>query len=83
MNDQTDKAALPAVVNNENGQALQVRSALDIKPSIFKAGLERRKKNRDALIDWIREALVEGTDFGRIHVVKKDVCDKGKWCEND
>ena len=85
MNDQTEKAAVPAVVNihNENGQALEVRAALDIKPSIFKAGLERRKKNRDALIDWIREALVEGTDFGRIHVVKRDKCDKGKYCEND
>ena len=85
MSDNTEKAAVPAVVNihNENGQALEVRAALDIKPSIFKAGLERRKKNRDALIDWIREALVEGTDFGRLHVVKRDVCDKGKWCEND
>lgn len=85
MNDQTEKAAVPAVVNihNENGQALEVRAALDIKPSLFKAGLERRKKNRDALIDWIREALVEGTDFGRIHVVKRDKCDKGKYCEND
>ena len=75
MNDPTEKAAVPAVVNihNENGQALEVRAELDIKPSIFKAGLERRKKNRDALIDWIREALVEGTDFGRLHVVKRRV----------
>ena len=85
MNDQTEKAAVPAVVNihNENGQALEVRAALDIKPSLFKAGLERRKKNRDTLIAWVREALVEGTDFGRLHVVKRDVCDRGKWCEND
>jgi hypothetical protein len=85
MNDNREKAAVPAVVNihNENGQALEVRAALDIKPSLFKAGLERRKKNRDTLIDWVREALVEGTDFGRIHVVKRDVCDRGKWCEND
>lgn len=84
MNDQTDQAAVPAVVNvhNENGQALAVRSALDIKPSLFKAGLERRKKNRDTLIDWVREALVEGTDFGRIHVIKKDRCDKGAYCDN-
>lgn len=65
-----------------NGQ-VEVRSALDIKPSLFKAGLERRKKNRDTLIEHIRQSLVEGTDFGRLHVVKKDVCDKGKWCDND
>lgn len=80
MNDQTDQAAVPAAV--ENGQALEVRSALDIKPSLFKSGLERRKKNRDALIDWIKSALVEGTDFGRIHVIKRDRCDKGAYCDN-
>ncbi len=80
MNDNTDQAVVPTVV--ENGHALEVRSALDIKPSVFKAGLERRKKNRDALIDWIRDALVEGTDYGRIHVIKRDRCDKGAYCDN-
>jgi len=64
------------------GEIVQVRSAFDIAPQQFKAGLERRKKNRKALMDWIRDALVEGTDYGRIHVVKKDTCDKGKWCDN-
>lgn len=85
MSENTDKAVVPAVLNihNENGRAIEVRSALDIKPSVFKAGLNRRKKNRDALIEWVREALVEGTDFGRIHVVKKDICDRGKWCDNE
>ena len=84
MSENTEKAAVPAVVNihNENGQALEVRAALDIKPSLFKAGLERRKKNRDTLIDWVREALVEGTDFGRIHVIKKDRCPDGAYCSN-
>ncbi len=65
-----------------NGQAVEIRSAFDIKPSTFKAGLERRGKNRTALMDWIREALVEGTDWGRIHVVKKDACPDGKYCAN-
>lgn len=65
-----------------NGRAVEIRSAFDIKPSTFKAGLERRGKNRDALMDWIRKALVEGTDWGRIHVVKKDTCPDGKYCAN-
>ena len=84
MNDKPDQAAVPAVVNviNENGRDLDVRSALDIKPSVFKAGLDRRKKNRDALIEHIREALVEGTDFGRIHVIPKDRCPDGRYCAN-
>ena len=84
MNEKTDQAVvLVETPVSENGHALEVRSALDIKPSIFKAGLDRRKKNRDALIEHIRQSLVEGTDFGRLHVVKRDKCDKGKWCDND
>lgn len=84
MNEKTDQAVvLVETPVSENGHALEVRSALDIKPSLFKAGLDRRKKNRDTLIDHIRASLVEGTDFGRIHVVKRDKCDKGKWCDND
>ncbi len=65
-----------------NGQAVEIRSTFDIKPSTFKAGLERRGKNRTALMEWIRSALVEGTDFGRIHVIKKDQCPDGKYCSN-
>ncbi len=61
---------------------VEIRSAFDIKPSSFQAGLARRGKNRNALMDWIRDALVEGTDWGRIHVIKKDVCDAGKYCDN-
>ena len=83
MNDKTSQAVVLAETPVPgNGHAIEVRSPLDIKPSVFKAGLERRKKNRDALIDWIRGALVEGTDYGRIHVIPKDRCPDGKFCAN-
>lgn len=83
MNDKTAQAVVLAEPNGSgNGRELEVRSALDIKPSLFKAGLERRKKNRDTLIDHIRDALVEGTDFGRIHVIPKDRCPDGRFCAN-
>jgi hypothetical protein len=83
MNDKTEPSAVPAVINNLIEPSVpQVRSAFDLAPQQFKAGLDRRKKNRDALMTWIRESLVEGTDWGRIHVVKRDVCDAGKWCSN-
>lgn len=39
---------------------------LDLPSEIFRAGLDRRRQNRAALIDWIRSALVEGVDFGVI-----------------
>ncbi len=66
----------------KNTQPLAVRSTFDIAPQQFAAGLNRRKKNRKALIAWIQEALVEGSDWGRIHVIKRDQCPDGKYCSN-
>ena len=63
----TEETQQPAPNHGE----IALRSAFDIKPQVFQAGLDRRKKNRKALITWIQEELVEGVDWGRIHVVKK------------
>ena len=83
MNDKTSQAVVLAETPvSENGHSIEIRSALDIKPSLFKAGLDRRKKNRDALINHIRGALVEGTDYGRIHVIPKARCPDGAYCSN-
>jgi hypothetical protein len=49
-------------------------SPLDLPAEQFKAGLQRRKDNRQALMTWIRDALVEGVDYGRIHSVGKSKC---------
>ena len=49
-------------------------SPLDLPTEQFKAGLDRRKQNRQLLMDWLRTALVEGSDYGRIHVVSRDRC---------
>ena len=69
-------------------EALVVQTALganplDLPPEQFQESLERRKANRKSLIDWVREALVEGVDFGRIHFVKKSTCSLGKNCTID
>jgi len=73
---------LETPVSEPNNQPLAVRSTFDLAPQQFAAGLNRRKKNRKALITWIQEELVEGTDWGRIHVVKKEQCSDGKYCQN-
>ena len=39
---------------------------LDIPAETFRAALTRRQENRTALIHWVRSALVEGSDYGRI-----------------
>ena len=61
---------------NGNGQHLVdyqdvqpvVINPMDASPAIFKAGLDRRKENRNTLMDWIRSSLVEGRDFGSIMI---------------
>jgi hypothetical protein len=49
-------------------------SPLDLPAEVFRAGLDRRKANRAALLEWIRSALVEGVDYGRIHTLGKNKC---------
>jgi hypothetical protein len=49
-------------------------SPLDLPTELFTAGLDRRKQNRMALLEWIRTALVDGTDYGRLHIVGKERC---------
>ena len=68
-------------VNTEN---LPVISAnpLDLPAVTFQEGLDRRKANRAALMAWVRDALVDGSDFGKIHVVHKSKCQAGKDCKN-
>lgn len=55
------------------GTAISV-SPLDLPTEFFSAGLDRRKRNRALLMDWLRTALVEGVDYGRIHIAGKDRC---------
>jgi len=49
-------------------------SPLDMPADQFRAGLDRRKQNRQLLMDWLRTALVEGVDFGPVHIAGKDKC---------
>ena len=55
----------------------------DVEPGEFSTALERRQANRDKLLGWLREHLLEGTDFGKIHVVGKAKCSLGKACKTD
>jgi len=70
--------------DKKQDQDLAINSAnpLDLPAETFQAGLDRRRKNRAALMSWVREALVEGSDFGKIHVVSRNKCQAGKYCKN-
>lgn len=50
------------------------RSPLDLPIARFRSDLDRRASNRAALIQWVREGMVDGIDFGRIHAVGKNRC---------
>lgn len=47
---------------------------LDLPTEVFKNALARRKTNRAALLEWIKSALVENSDYGRIHAVTRSKC---------
>lgn len=63
----------PPVQETAASTAISV-SPLDLPTEFFSAGLDRRKRNRALLMEWLRTALVEGVDFGRIHIAGKDRC---------
>ncbi len=47
---------------------------LDLPVEVFVASLDRRKQNRQALVEWVKDALKPDVDYGRIHVVSKGKC---------
>lgn len=80
----TSQALAPA----KNEKRTEIKNAviaanpLDLPAATFREGLDRRKANRAALMVWVRDALVEGTDYGKIHVVSRNKCQAGKNCTN-
>ena len=63
-------------------QSQNAATPYDWEPSEFNAALQRRSMNRKALLDWIRDSLVEGTDWGKIHTFGRNRCGLGKQCSN-
>ncbi len=71
-----------AVVPADVQTSVVAASPLDASPEAFRSALARRGDNRKSLMEWIRSSLVVGVDYGRIHVVGKNKCDKGNACTN-
>lgn len=63
-----------AIDHERNHQTAWI-NPLDMPTGQFMAGLDRRKRNRDALIQWIRGSLVDKVDYGRIHIAGQSKCD--------
>lgn len=66
--------ALPVTPSVAHSPAPISISPLDQPAEAFRLNLERRRQNREALIAWLKEALVEGVDYGSVHIVGKERC---------
>lgn len=71
------EAASPSVPAEIAHTAITL-SPLDLPSEQFRSGLDRRKQNRQLLMDWLRTALVENVDFGRVHIASKDKCEHAR-----
>jgi len=65
-------------LKNDESNLNQVLSPLDLPPSVFAEGLERRRQNRAALMRWVKAAMVEGVDFGCIQT-KRGLSKPSLW----
>ncbi|HEY8160579.1 MAG TPA: DnaJ domain-containing protein [Methylobacter sp.] len=75
-----DRAA--PVKDQDTQLAVIPANPLDLPATTFQEGLDRRKQNRAALMAWIRDALVDGSDYGRVHVVSRSKCQNSRNCQN-
>jgi hypothetical protein len=78
----TAQAIKPVQPANEENLPVISANPLDLPAATFQEGLDRRRTNRAALMAWVRDALVDGSDFGKIHVVSRSKCQAGKDCKN-
>lgn len=70
--------AIPSVPSVAQSPAPNSVSPLDQPAEAFRLNLERRRQNREALIAWLKQALVEGVDYGSVHIVGKERCPLAK-----
>jgi hypothetical protein len=80
-----EMAPTPALLSGSHSAI--TLSPLDLPSDQFRSGLDRRKQNRQLLMDWLRTALVDGVDFGKVHIASKDKCDlarsgRARECQN-
>jgi len=70
------------VATVEQSHAVTVSNPLDMDIAVFSAALSRRGENRRALMQWVRESLVEGVDYGRIHTMSKRYREGREHCQD-
>ncbi len=73
--------AIEVITPNDVDESKAVTIAinpLDLPSQVFSEGLTRRGDNRKALMTWVKQAMVEGVDFGRIQT-KRGLSKPSLW----
>ena len=70
------------VTVSDNAGAVVSFNPLDAEPVAFARQLTERQNNYDQLQMHLRGVLIEGKDFGKIHVVGKNKCENPWQCTN-
>lgn len=65
VNEAVIESKAPVVVEN-NAVSIAGGTPFDISAKQFSAALQKRAKNRQALLKWVKDALVDGVDFGAV-----------------
>ena len=80
--EQTDSQKSLCAEQTDTNQ-VPIFNPLDAQPVAFKRQLDERSENYDALAAHLRNMLVPGKDFGRIHIAKKDKCPRWWECSHE
>lgn len=75
-----DKPQRQVATVDDTPRQVKVFNPLDANPADLVLAVERRQANSDALIERLRQILVPGKDFGRIHIANKSVCPEPWRC---
>lgn len=75
-----DDVQAPANLPVAIPKAIGLINPLEAEPEAFGKALQVRTVNRNTLVQWVRDALVRGVDFDKLHVVSWKKCSKGKAC---
>ncbi len=66
------------VINPDTAPTTVSANPLDLPSDVFAQGLTKRGDNRKTLMTWVKQAMVEGVDFGRVQT-KRGLSKPSLW----
>ncbi len=73
----------PGADAGTDGLVVEPTQWMDSEPKELQEVFERRGTNREHLMQWLRDNLVDQIDYGRIHIMPKAKCKLGRACSTE